>query len=64
MVATPNRFNGLFGAAHAAERSGDLEKAKTYYARLVDTCKGSVSDRPELIVPREFLLESRAPGRR
>src|SRR5262249_32308614 len=31
----PNRFNGLYGAARAAERSGDLAKAKAFYGRVV-----------------------------
>src|SRR5262249_50210243 len=34
----PNRFNGLFGAARAAELSGNLAKAKTLYAKLVSMC--------------------------
>jgi tetratricopeptide (TPR) repeat protein len=44
----PNRFNGLYGAAHAAELAGKQEKATQYYAELVKVCEGSSSDRPEL----------------
>jgi tetratricopeptide (TPR) repeat protein len=44
----PNRFNGLYGAASAAEQAGKNEKASTYYAQLVKSCDGSNSDRPEL----------------
>jgi tetratricopeptide (TPR) repeat protein len=44
----PNRFNGLYGAAQAAEVSGKTEKANTYYAQVLKACKGSNSDRPEL----------------
>ncbi len=44
----PNRFNGLYGAASAAEMAGKNEKATTYYAQLVKICAGSNSDRPEL----------------
>jgi tetratricopeptide (TPR) repeat protein len=44
----PNRFNGLYGAAQAAEMSGKQEKASQYYAELVKVCDGSTSDRPEL----------------
>ncbi len=44
----PNRFNGLYGAASAAEMAGKNEKASTYYAQLVKVCAGSNSDRPEL----------------
>src|SRR5215470_527014 len=44
----PNRFNGLYGAAQAAEAAGKQEKASQYYAMLVKVCAGSSSDRPEL----------------
>jgi tetratricopeptide (TPR) repeat protein len=44
----PNRFNGLYGAASAAEMAGKNEKAASYYAQLVKVCGGSNSDRPEL----------------
>jgi tetratricopeptide (TPR) repeat protein len=33
---SPNRFNGLFGAARAAEMLGEQEKAKAYYEKLVE----------------------------
>ncbi len=45
----PNRFNGLYGAAQAAEMAGKQEKASQYYAELVKVCSGSSSDRPELM---------------
>ncbi len=44
----PNRFNGLYGAASAAEMAGKNEQATSYYAQLVKVCAGSNSDRPEL----------------
>jgi tetratricopeptide (TPR) repeat protein len=44
----PNRFNGLYGAARAAEMAGQSEKSNAYYAQLVKVCAGSNSDRPEL----------------
>jgi tetratricopeptide (TPR) repeat protein len=44
----PNRFNGLYGAAQAAEAAGKQEKATQYYSALVKVCSGSNSDRPEL----------------
>src|SRR5215813_5072199 len=44
----PNRFNGLFGAARAAELSGNLAKAKTLYAKLVSMCDRADGDRAEL----------------
>lgn len=44
----PNRFNGLYGAAHAAEMTHQNAKASGYYAQLVKNCQGSNSDRVEL----------------
>ena len=44
----PNRFNGLYGAARAAELSGNTAKARTLYAQLVAQCAQSDGERPEL----------------
>jgi tetratricopeptide (TPR) repeat protein len=45
----PNRFNGLAGAARAAEMAHQAKKANTYYAQLLKNCNdGKNSDRPEL----------------
>ncbi|HTK95913.1 MAG TPA: tetratricopeptide repeat protein [Terriglobales bacterium] len=44
----PNRFNGLYGAARAAEEAKQTQKAAEYYAQLVKNCSGSASERPEL----------------
>jgi tetratricopeptide (TPR) repeat protein len=49
MKTDPNRFNGLAGAARAAEMVHQPDKAKTYYAQLLKNCdKGRHSDRVEL----------------
>jgi tetratricopeptide (TPR) repeat protein len=53
----PNRFNGLYGAARAAEAAGKTEKANTYYADLLKSCAGSSSDRPELSRARSLVAE-------
>ena len=45
---TPNRFNGVYGAARSAELSGDSEKAKAYYAQLLELSDKGTSTRPEL----------------
>jgi tetratricopeptide (TPR) repeat protein len=50
---SPNRFNGLAGAARAAEASGDKSLAATFYGQLAATCAGSSSQRPELAKARE-----------
>jgi tetratricopeptide (TPR) repeat protein len=53
----PNRFDGLYGAAHAAEMAGKNDKANTYYAQLVKVCAGSNSDRPELNRAKALLAQ-------
>jgi tetratricopeptide (TPR) repeat protein len=53
----PNRFNGLYGAARAAEMAGKSEKSNTYYARLVKICDGSNSARPELSRAKALLAQ-------
>ena len=44
----PNRFNGLYGAARAAELAGRPEKARSYYSQVMKMCAGGDSNRPEL----------------
>jgi tetratricopeptide (TPR) repeat protein len=51
---SPNRFDGLWGAARAAQASGDASAAKPYYSKLVAIC-GPGADRPELKQAREYL---------
>ncbi|MBI2681671.1 MAG: tetratricopeptide repeat protein, partial [Acidobacteriales bacterium] len=49
LKSDPNRFNGLYGAARAAESSRQKDKASAYYAQLLKNCDdGAHSDRPEL----------------
>ena len=45
---SPNRFNGLYGAALAAEAAGEQSEATEYYSQLLRSCEGSSSARPEL----------------
>lgn len=52
----PNRFNGLYGAAQAAQLAHESQKASAYYAQLLKNCdNGSHSDRPELGRAKEQL---------
>lgn len=51
----PNRFNALSGAAGAAKLSGDSEKAKLFYSKLLATCEHANGDRPELQDARSLL---------
>ena len=57
----PNRFNGLLGAAQAAERSGNAARARELYAQLVAQCAAG-SPRPELGQARKFLAGPPAAG--
>jgi len=56
----PNRFNSLYGAAQAAERVDQKQKATGFYAQLLKNCEGSHSDRPELKQART-LVAGRQP---
>ncbi len=40
LKVAPNRFNALYGAAHAAEASGNAETAKHYYQKLTEISPG------------------------
>jgi tetratricopeptide (TPR) repeat protein len=52
---TPNRFNGLYGAARAAALTGDQGKAATYYRQLLAVCEHADGERQELLEARLFL---------
>jgi Tfp pilus assembly protein PilF len=51
----PNRFNALAGAGRAAKLSGDNEKAKKYYTKLLAMCVDADGDRAELREGKSFL---------
>ena len=53
--SAPERFNGLSGAARAANLAADLKKAKTYYAKLLRLGHEAESTRPEIEEARAFL---------
>jgi hypothetical protein len=53
----PNRFDGLYGAARAAEAAGKQADASEYYAVLLKVCDGSNSTRPELSRARELVAK-------
>jgi Tfp pilus assembly protein PilF len=50
-----NRYRGLYGAAKAAERSGDREKTRGYYERLVALCSFADTERAELVEAKRYL---------
>ena len=52
----PSRFWSLYGAARAAELSGDQAKAEAFFAKLVgQTESADVEQRPALKTARAFL---------
>jgi tetratricopeptide (TPR) repeat protein len=59
---SPNRFNGLYGAARAArlaadqsQLASDRNKAMTYYGKLVTLTRNADSRRPEIDEAKAFL---------
>jgi tetratricopeptide (TPR) repeat protein len=55
MKIDPNRFNGFYGAARAAELAHQPKKATAYYTQLLKNCdNGAHSDREELAHARSF----------
>jgi hypothetical protein len=54
---SPNRFNGLYGAARAAEAAGKQKDANEYYALLLKNCEGGNSTRPELSHAKELVAQ-------
>ncbi len=57
LVAEPNRFRSLFGAARAAELLGDAGKARALYAKLVTLSERADTERPELTHARGYLAK-------
>ena len=57
MKVDPNRFNGLAGAARAAELSHQPAQASQYYSQLLKNCAQSDSDRPELQRAKSLLAQ-------
>ena len=55
---SPNRFNGVFGAARAARLAGDEKKAKVYYGQLIALSRGADGVRPEIQEAKAFLAGS------
>ena len=55
MLVSPNRFNGLYGAARAAEMAGDQNKARTFYVKLLSLSERSDGQRVELQAAKTFL---------
>jgi tetratricopeptide (TPR) repeat protein len=56
---TPMRLRGFYGAAKAAEASGDTKKAREYFAKLASLTRKADSDRPELREMKQRLMSSK-----
>jgi tetratricopeptide (TPR) repeat protein len=53
--STPERFNGIYGAARAASLASDQKKAKLYYEKLIALTRQADSPRPEIADAKAFL---------
>jgi len=53
----PNRYRGLYGAAHAASLSGDTAKAKLYYQRFLSLAAKADSTRPEVGQAKAYVAQ-------
>jgi hypothetical protein len=53
---SPNRFDGLLGAARAAQASGDASGAQSFYSRLAEISAPG-ADRPELAEAKTYLAQ-------
>jgi tetratricopeptide (TPR) repeat protein len=52
---TPNRYRGLYGAARAAEASGDRENAIGYYTKLIQLASTGDGTRTELARAKVYM---------
>jgi tetratricopeptide (TPR) repeat protein len=53
----PNRYRGLFGAGQAAAQSGNRDKARRYFSKLLELA-GSGDLRPEMEQARRYLASN------
>lgn len=51
----PNRFRNVYGAARAAELADERDKARTYYARLLEQIGPDAAERAEISQARAFV---------
>ncbi len=53
----PNRYRGLYGAGQAAAQSGNRDKARHYFSKLIELA-GSADLRPEMEKARRYLASN------
>ena len=51
----PNRFNALYGAGLAAQKSGNMQKSKSYFQQLLNVAGNTTSNRFELTKAKQLL---------
>jgi tetratricopeptide (TPR) repeat protein len=56
LKSSPNRFDALYGAAHAAQLAGNAQVAQEYFAKLVEI-SAPTADRQELREARVFIAK-------
>jgi len=54
---SPNRFDSLYGAGHAAQLAGDAASANAYFTKLTEICAPS-ADRAELSEAKSYLTRA------
>jgi tetratricopeptide (TPR) repeat protein len=57
LTKEPNRFGATTGAAKAAEKLGELAKARQYYAKAVSLADGADTTRAEVADARAFMAK-------
>ena len=55
--STPNRFNGVYGAARAAWLAGDEKTARIYYRKLIELSRDADTMRPEIEEAKAFVAK-------
>jgi hypothetical protein len=59
LLRHPNRFNGLYGAGLALEKSGNKKGAREYYQQLLALTTSSASDRPQTLAVESFMKRNK-----
>ena len=64
LAESPNRLNGLYGAARAARLSGDAAAAREYYGKLLAVCVRADGAKDQVAEARAFLEKKETSGTR
>src|SRR5256886_3919157 len=59
MKNAPNRLRGYYGAAKAAQDSGQAKKAGAYYKQLARLTRDADGDRPEIVELKQHLASAK-----